>query len=513
MTRVAAQPLPLYAGHSCFLFSVLLSIGKRKSSAGMNLACRRLAAAPCWTNRRIESWYQCSLKQLSAIQMKQAGLLLGATVGDAASRPWQGFSSDAMAHYVSHAKELPSLASFDSGSTDPSPYAYGLHSTPFSYTEDTPRYRPDDFPRPSHLGMKKTGAHSPSLAFADTSAFPEWRPSSKTIDSLGYHSFSHHLHAVAVRCMNRVHSADFESEVVPMWISEVTRLISEDEDNDDETTRESAGAAANVYSGMEAFATEHGSLLHTLIGVLSVPVLYPYTSDDDLHQFTLPLIQFLDTPPSAVSTPSRPSSHTHVQTACVLTFLSVLLRYLQSNPNPLRNVAIQIAAVSKQSPFLAQLRQETGGDVEQDLLQMCLPLLFPPAVRQKCFTASPCPEMPVSLSTAPAGFVSLGGAGEAPRTLLGDMMVVQEALAIAARYAALTTERQSSVRCFEEGVEEAIRMGGAGVCQRATLVGALLGARWGVMAISPRWLSATADHEAMAGFSIHIAQRTWNTSE
>ncbi|EPY17727.1 hypothetical protein STCU_10445 [Strigomonas culicis] len=83
------------------------------------------------------------------------------------------------------------------------------------------------------------------------------------------------------------------------------------------------------------------------------------------------------------------------------------------------------------------------------------------------------------------------------RPALADAAVVRESLHIA------RAARSYAAVC------QAIR-GGGPACQRAMLVGALLGARYGARHVPPAWVSATEKHTVLSTWAIDVAQWAWN---
>lgn len=333
----------------------------------------------------LRNFYENSFKQLSDVQQRQVGLIVGAAVGDAAARPLEGYSAE-------EAAEWQRAASEGADEAVPLAFAHGL----------------------ARRGHRSASAAAPPA------------------DLLLAHSFTYALQADLVRTMARARGDFPVSEVEPLWV------------------RTASGVDAAAVLG-----AEQGSLLHALGTVLPLPAVYPYASDAALREFAAPFVSLL--------TEGALAEEAAVVADCTLSVLGVALRLMQRNPDAVRNSALQAL------PGVAPV--------------------FPPELRALC------PATPQSLerwtvcarqSVLPA------------RPIASDAAVVSESLHIA-----------RTASSFARGVGAAIAAGGP-VCQRALLVGGLLGARLGVRQIPPEWVSATMDHKTVSTFAIDVAQWAWN---
>ncbi|EPY37647.1 hypothetical protein AGDE_06287 [Angomonas deanei] len=214
-----------------------------------------------------------------------------------------------------------------------------------------------------------------------------------------------------------------------------------------------------------------------------------------MRAYAAPFVEFLTEPPQALSGEETVSflegdgGYTLQEAAAAeralverMTFsvLGVATRCLQSNPDPLRNAAFMSVPDSS--------------------------AVFPPEVVEHC------PRLPAEdLASIKALRISedllrrttqrspLPSSAFLPRRpVLLDAITVREGLTIV-----------RSAASYTSGVRAAIGLGGP-VCQRAMLVGALLGAKYGARHIPPGWLSATARHKVLSTFSIDVAQWAWN---
>lgn len=536
-----------------------------------------------WTSRRLENWFQNSLKQLSFIQQKQVGLILGAAVADAAAHSWQGYTAEeirlwqeqagqnaAKAGVSSNQKHTRQSTQYSMSSMDPNPYLYGLQRSPAPvYVGERNRaYDTEPFPRllagseedPLSHG---TNAEIAPLAFADLSSFPLTEASSSFPGAPGehsvlnssnqtggflenerlederddegeeedidnddhdmenllylFHSSTYSLFAATVRSMGRSHGNFFSyvDEVKASWVEEVENMLA----IKDKIKHVGRGGS----EGQNWVTQEHGTLLHAVNTLLAIPVQYPYASDTTLHECTTPLLDFLLQIDDRVGGSSIAVKH-----ACVLIILSVLIRCLQSNPDPLRNTALQIAMRSEQAPFLpfenllasmSRKRRVTTAEptqVQEESVRSTLRMVFPVDIQKTCFGVRDCEVREEHVNDS----------------VNNEMQVVREAFTIASKYTSASAAAYP-VAAFVKAVEEAIQMGvgchkdktfrqgekeghqsiserSSNVCHRAMLVGAFLGARFGVRAIPPRWLSATVDHQVLASVSVDVAQSSWN---
>lgn len=467
-----------------------------------------------WASHRLENWFHNSLKQLSAVQQRQVGLILGASVADAAVRPWYLSMRRQIANGEEACLVSSTLASSPAeGSTDPSPFFYGLAST--STEEFSVRSDLLGEPASSEATRPNSRLRAPYAAFASPVEVPQATGHDVDMESGGedtaqpvrwrHHSFTHSLFASTVRAMALHHGAFPHGVVMEMWVEEAARCMQHPFLRDE-------------------YASAHGTLLHTLNTLIAVPAIYPFASDTALHEFCLPLLDFMHDEHSTAASPLVSAQ----STSSALVVLSVVLRFLQANPSPLRNTALQVAALSEQAPFLPlvsllhpSLPQGVDAGTTLEKAQAVLLDLFPVDVQRQCFSG----EMPNTKGEMPED-------GSTTAHLRDDAQIIREALSIVARHTspcAATTPSTS----FAEAVEAAIsfngntpeEMGDGGkslsahatterralaVCHRAMLVGALVGSRYGARAIPPRWLSATVDHAAMAGFAIEVSQGSWN---
>lgn len=564
-----------------------------------------------WASRRLENWFQNSLKQLSVVQEKQVGLLLGVACADAAAHSWQGYTSAEISSWVQKHKQKRGVFSsedkFESsssvgsdyarGTLDPSRYQYGLFDS-FSLREQGFKRR--DMPEipfsihelhssfsqarreGSFLSVSRKPVSSYPLAFASvskgtTSPMHYHRSSNPDFDSRGMpsedlmnlieisHSFSYRFFRVAVEFMGRSKGNFFQcvSQLQTTWVHEAQLAVS--------SILHSCSGKCNAT----LFAQEHKTLLHSLFAVIGLPVLYPYTSDDALHQSSESLLNFLLDIEQGEGACLRMSDEiiSILRRSCAWVVLSILMRCLQSNPDPLRNSAILVAERSLQAPFrpVEEIKgiysfhfpfsgRDTGctcssdGEHEHQIsygpmgketekvyqsapiteiqLLAAIQALFPDNIQKSCFGA-------IQESMKSDDQACLYNSGDPSLSAVhGEIQVIKEALTLASQFSTAASCAHPT-DAFRRGIEAAIALGGdhkgappqgssessfcsstesefhsrprwSVVTHRASLVGAFLGAKFGVKAIPLHWLSATIDHSVIASMGIDIAQFAWN---
>lgn len=559
-----------------------------------------------WTSRRLENWFQNSLKQLSAVQQKQVGLLLGIAVADAAAHSWQGYTQVEMNSWIQQQQQnvscssekcarssLPFYADYARGSLDPNPYHYGLSNSSSLRFNDFHRRDIPDIPFSVHqlrsssynthkycpLESSKGSSSSFSLAFAsppskwksktpervdtDTDVVPRSMATDNAMNLIDFsHSFTYTFFSLVVHFMSRSRGNFFQwvPEVQASWVQEAKVAVS-------------SGHSTSLENNKTTlFIQEHKTLLHSLFAVLGLPVLYPYTSDEALCASSQSLLNFLlemEDDEEHLYT-SKPKNSV-LRRSCAWVVLSVLMRCLQSNPDPLRNSALLVAVPSQQAPFrpveeirkacslhlssnntsserrtpsVSQERTLSGSyqrdadkkAQERELTQIkmlaSLQSMFPDNIQKSCF-----------------GFVLENQENGRMEDRLNDevsslastnkeIQVIREALTIASQFSTHASSAHP-MDAFARGVEAAIALGSdykndetigtpcsldscsssslleetsrrSVVTHRAALVGAFLGAKFGVRAIPLHWLSATVDHSLLISNAIDIAQYSWN---
>ncbi|KPA85136.1 putative mitochondrial hypothetical protein [Leptomonas pyrrhocoris] len=410
--------------------------------------------------RVVDNFYQNSFKQLSMVQQKQVGLLVGAAVADAAARPLNAYTPEEVEAYLQRVQEerrTSALSSADAGTTAPSDTAdesLAFARVPPRGTEMAP--------------VTGSDALSSSLVASH---------------SLQHHSFSYLLFFELLRAMSSARG-DFPVTYVQEQLVRV------------------AGAVHPTL----VFEQEHASLLHTLCCLLPAPAIYPYASDATLRAYLDPFVEFLtESSVKAADTATRPvapedatpedpegkegspweaaSAERAAVRDYALSALGVVMRNLQSNPNSTRNAAFMAerGATAIFPPDVQPFVPAFSSDVTADVLRM---------QRQHMWD--------VQRQLASRQAASAAQRWLPVRRTVKDAAVVCESLAIA-----------RAPVSFAKGVVQAIRLGGP-TCQRAMLVGALLGAKLGVRHVPLDWLSATPDHKPVATMALEVAQWSWN---
>ncbi|KAG5475192.1 hypothetical protein CUR178_04643 [Leishmania enriettii] len=406
----------------------------------------------------VENFYQNSFKQLSMVQQKQVGLLVGVAVADAAARPLNGYTREEVEAYLKNMREetqgegsVPTVAAVTENSV-------------LAFARVPPRGMMRDDTEHGHKG-RSPAASSSQLNSPST--------------SLIVHSFTYQLYFEMLRAMSSARG-DFAVEYVQ------ERLV----------------RVPTAMGAQQTFAAEHASLLNTLCTLLGTPAIYPYASDAALRSYLEPFIAFLTESPMPLQAAGTdggvigqgdgvsPAEASAAERAAVRDYtfsvLGVVLRQLQSNPHATRNAA-----------FMAV--PDTAAVFPEDVQPF-----VPSTAAAPAETRTRLWKMQRYLATRAASVPSgMAGSQWLPQWLpqrctAADTVTVREALRIA----------QAPV-AFVQGVAQAIRLGGS-TCQRAMLVGALLGAKLGVRHIPMEWLSATADHKAVSTMSLEVAQWSWN---
>lgn len=379
--------------------------------------------------RASHQFYRNSFKQLTDIQQRQVGLILGAAVADSA--------------------------------------VYGFDQMP---TEAVDQW----FQRGATTSDKVLADETQAASLGDSEvAFPPLHAFAATNLDAQRHSLSGSMMIQLVHTMGaaRCSEAVNVDAVAPRWVA----LAEERQD---------------------AFAALHQRPLHAMACLAPLACTYPWADDEALWNFASPLAEFLLWKPSieAASTPLLPDElHAAVQSAAeaaallqssssvcatapqdsdaavvmeeLLLSQSVMLRFLQSNPDPIKNAA------------LIRNWQHAGRILPEDVRR-------------------------ASLSGTHLSFPGLS------ETLNLELHRASSALSIV---------RQS--RSFAHGIRQLLRrvyqtptaIGGPPFCaQQAMLVGAALGAKFGVRNIPMEWLSATPDHHSLGTLSIEVCQWSWN---
>lgn len=323
-------------------------------------------------------FYSSSFRQLSSIQSRQVGLVVGAAVADAAARAFDHFD------------DAPAIAAFEASDGE---LAFAPHS----------------FSLVPHTG------------------------------SLAHHSFSYEsfLSVVASLAEGRgVLDADAAQ----------ARLLS----------------VAGAHSEMHA--THHAQLLHACCVLTALPLAYPFCDDEPLRELARPLLDVLvqETPADAALGQSAHAEHAAVVVDSALSWLGIPMRFLQRNPDAVKNAAF-VARPAAALIFPLDCRS-----------------YLPEAAHVRLRAAAPVATLPPWSRATP------------------EAEVLRSACSIA-----------RSAADFAGGVRQAIRMGGP-TCQRALLVGAMLGAKLGVRSVPQEWLQATRDHQAVVPMAVECSQWAWN---
>jgi hypothetical protein len=153
-------------------------------------------------------------------------------------------------------------------------------------------------------------------------------------------------------------------------------------------------------------------------------------------------------------------------------FLSVIMRYLQDNPNPIKN-----------SAFRAVVGTST---------------MFPSSYRGYC----------------PASEGAENGKGDDDSEIFAaELRRVIEIVDVAKSYAhgvelCITEADPTNLHAEISSTPKDFS-----ACERAILVGACLGAKFGAREIPPEWIDATEDYAAICSSAIEVAQWAWNPAK
>ncbi|CAC9505295.1 conserved hypothetical protein [Leishmania infantum JPCM5] len=401
----------------------------------------------------VANFYQNSFKQLSMVQQKQVGLLVGVAVADAAARPLNGYSKEQVEAYLRNKCE-------ETGGTALTPTAVAETEISLLAFARAPPREIKTRSSPAHGSEDRSSAASSSLL--ESSYAP-----------LLAHSFTYQLYFEMLRAMSSA-----RGEFAVDYVQE--RLV----------------RSAAAVDEQQTFAAEHASLLHTLCTLLPTPAIYPYASDAALRSYLDPFTAFLTESPMPLQVADAdggqgdgvsPAEVAAAEQAAVQDYtfsvLGVVLRQLQSNPDATRNAAFMaVPGTAAVFPLDVQPFVPCKADTSAEpRARLCT---VPRHLATRATSMS---------SSAMTGFRWLP-----QRSTATDAATVREGLSIA----------QAPVT-FAQGVAQAIRLGGP-TCQRAMLVGALLGAKLGVRHIPMEWLSATADHKPVSTMALEVAQWSWN---
>ncbi|ORC87005.1 uncharacterized protein TM35_000241550 [Trypanosoma theileri] len=378
---------------------------------------------------RTSNFYENSFKQLSDIQQKQTGLIIGAAVADAAARALDGLTAEEISAYAA------------------------------------------DFPADIKHGEEE------SIVFAQlTESSPHNRRFS---GPLRHHSYTCLLMLQLLGVMASSRGEFSVRYVKNDWVS-----------------------AARAHPS--CFAAEHASLLHVLGVLLPLPVIYPWADDTTLREYAAQFVDFLTEPPEEEEEVNL--SETRITTrkgveAYTFSSLGVALRCLQSNPNPYRNAAF-MAVPGTADVFPDDIAQLSSSHAKEKI-----PLLSVSASANHslpAIAADTMARMQIKNNTTPINISDhcrshIHSTPRFPlRPLTQDVSVVRESFIVAKK-----------ARSFSDGVKAAIRLGGP-VSQRSLIVGALLGAQFGVRRIPTAWLSATHNYGPLVTMAMEVAQWSWN---
>jgi hypothetical protein len=372
-------------------------------------------------------FYRNTFKQLSDIQQRQVGATLGAAVADAAVREYEWL----LMHDVGGQESMQSfLAKSREGGASLNPPDHDDISSPQSLKDQEIAFPPVSLA--SRCGCSQEEDQSLLRRLCAT--------------PLRHRSLTGMMHHELLKVMMAARGTFEVDAVAPRWVSI---------------------AAAHP----EAFGDNHLDLEHIVPIVTPFACVYPWADDEALWSFSEPFCRFLLTPTNDVggsmgSTNDGAGGATlegdirnreEKLGACFMA-QSVGLRYLQSNPNPVRNAALYCTAPG-------------GSSILPHDVQAFIPDRGPSAT-----------------------------ACSSEGTLVSAVDAVRNA------------------RSFAHGIRLVIRncatavAGGSSVrfCGPAMLAGALLGSKFGVRSIPLEWISATRDHVALGTIAVDISQWTWN---
>ena len=196
--------------------------------------------------------------------------------------------------------------------------------------------------------------------------------------------------------------------------------------------------------------------------ILPLAVTYPYCTDQAIQNYALPLLHELFQthtawiPPDLTKALFSPKQMGDACN-CALSFLPIFMRYLQNNPDPIKNAAFH-----------------------------CVPTttaMFPRDKLAYCVT---------NKSNEPAISVESGQRGVFHQLIVNLLTVIDNS------------------STFEEGVAEITHRGGPYCSEMAMIAGACLGAKVTARNLPSEWLTATENHSLIASLAIKIVQESWN---
>lgn len=450
----------------------------------------------------MENFYQNSFKQLSNVQQKQVGLIVGAAVADAAARGMDsGLTAGEVAQY-----ERDVLAFEQQHETDMQQMKLGRKPSPQqgSPNSSSSHSLQSDVTSPLVFARRTGGGGAPVEPMAGMG----------TTQLLVFHSFSYHLYYDLMRTMSAARG-DFPMHFVgSKWV---------------ETAQAVAAASPATYTG------EMGSLLHALCTLLPVPTIYPYASDNAMRGYVgeflaaltaVPLppdvaAQSLELPTAGggsdgsssgggtltITVAEAQAAEQALATDMALSALGIAMRFLQDNPDPERNGAFMAVpgTAALFTPDSAAFVPRGEDDGYRGIRPTVVPTAGAAAMdfcRRRAINEALLLRYTNTIRGTGATHSATAGAATAAvfprRPVLHDAATVREGLSIV-----------KSARSYAGGVAQAIRLGGP-VCQRAMFVGALLGAKYGARQVPLPWLSATVDHQPVSTMAIEVAQWAWN---
>ncbi len=278
-----------------------------------------------------------------------------------------------------------------------------------------------------------------------------------------HHSFSYELQAMLLQAMGScAGSSDLRAENAgERWV-----------------------AAASALP--RSFLHWHGSLLHSVNVLAVLPAMYPWASDNDLQAFVEPYAAMLADPEplAGLAEAAHLAGECRGVRDCAVSALGVVQRFLQTNPDAVRNSAFRALP-------------GTGIAFPADVA-----LFVPPA-------SGPWPQ--AAFNPAHAGRQNV-------------------ALQLHAKLLAEALDVCRSAKSFRHGVDGILgvasspsavtrpqlftgpRVASSARNRRAQamFVGAALGAKFGIRSVPSEWFVASNDHAAVASLAIGVAQTSWN---
>lgn len=404
-------------------------------------------------------WFASTFNQMSDIQQRQVGSLVGACIADAAAKGFDGVEGEDLSRMLREVEEEDAALT--------SPMGCAFYRSPHALASGRRAATPGAPPEPTVVSSTRLITTPPAP-----------RRGGKAKSRLADHSVGYEF-----------------------LLANMLALAGGKGTFDPALAQPHTAAVMSAYPILCRDAVINPGLF-VACACLPAPVVYPYGSDDATRRQAMLMLMPLGREVVAAVDP--------LSRGIAMNMVSVLLRYLQRNPDPIKNASF----FTYKEPTGRSAAQTGGGDA---LLGKLLDNIPPPADRRGILTGR------VKLSASSSSSAAASNAKDPTLTLSGPRLEAYLGLPALPLCADLSHRTQSHARevltiaklapSFKTGVDWSIRLGGP-ACHRAMLVGALLGARFGARAIPPQWLQRQeADMSLVCSTAVEISQWSWNPAK